>query len=102
MARDESGRRQRDLCRAAGNVVSKAEHVDWKDDYADDDYTERGDYQAEIIDGIERFRWARSADDAHKALGNPRADELGGVPFLNSWGPGIRTAHGCRTMPSTD
>ena len=74
--------------RAAGNVLSKAGHVDWKDDYADDDYTERGDYQAEFIDGIERFRWARSVDDAHKALGNPRADELGAVPFLNSWGPG--------------
>jgi hypothetical protein len=74
--------------RAAGNVLSKTGHVDWKDAYADDDYTERENYQPEFIDGIQRFRWARSVDDVHKALGNPRADELGAVPFLNSWGPG--------------
>jgi hypothetical protein len=32
------------------------------------------------------FRWARSVEDVHRVLGNPRADELGAVPILNSWG----------------
>lgn len=74
--------------RAAGNVLSKTGHVDWQDEYADDDCTERDDYQPEFIDGIKRFRWARSVDDVHRVLDNERADELGAVPFLNSWGSG--------------
>jgi hypothetical protein len=72
--------------RAAGNVLAKAGHVDWKDDYADDDHNERRDYQPAADNGITRFRWARSVDDVHGVLGNDRADELGAVPFLNSWG----------------
>lgn len=74
--------------RAAGDVLSKMGHVDWKDEYADDDYTEREGYRADAADGVRRFRWARSVDDVHRALGNERADELGAVPFLNSWGRG--------------
>lgn len=73
--------------RAAGEVLSKAGHVDWKEEYADDDYKKREDYKADPGDGIKTFRWATSVDDVHKVLGNQRADELGAVPILNSWGP---------------
>jgi hypothetical protein len=74
--------------RAAGGVLRKKGHVDWNQEYADDDYTERDDYSPERVDGIRRFRWARSVEHVHNALGNDRADELGAVPFLNSWGRG--------------
>jgi len=73
--------------RAGGDVLVKG-HVDWKDEYADDDYTERGDYKPAADNGINMFRWARSVEDVHAVLGNERADELGAVPFLNSWGLG--------------
>jgi hypothetical protein len=72
--------------RAAGGILSAKGHVDWKDEYADDDYTERAGYPPESVDGIARFRWAESVEDVHRALQNERADELGAVPFLNSWG----------------
>jgi len=72
--------------RAAGDVLAKSGHVDWDSDYAEDDYTERARYTPDRSDGIQRFRWARSAEEVHRALGNDRADELGALPFLNSWG----------------
>ncbi len=72
--------------RAAGDVLRRSGHVDWKNEYAGDDYTEREHYTPEFIDGITRFRWARSVEDVHAVLGNDKADQLGAVPFLNSWG----------------
>jgi 2-haloalkanoic acid dehalogenase type II len=45
-------------------------------------------YKPDAAEGIKAFRWAKSVDDVHSVLANPRADELGAVPLLNSWGPG--------------
>ncbi len=73
--------------RAGGEVLIAAGHVPWSDPYADDDHTERGGYQPELDAGLTTFRWAQSVDEVHAALGNDRADELGAVPILNSWGP---------------
>ncbi len=73
---------------AAGDVLAKLGHVDWADTYAGDDYTKRAAYTADLKDGIKRFRWAQSVEDIHRVLENPKADELGAVPFLNSWGRG--------------
>jgi hypothetical protein len=67
-------------------VLAKSGHVDWSAEYADDDHTEREDYRPAADNGIRRFRWAQSVDEVHNVLGNARADELGAVPFLNSWG----------------
>jgi hypothetical protein len=39
--------------------------------------------------GIKAFRWAKSVDDVHAVLANPRADKFGAVPILNSWGSGL-------------
>ena len=72
--------------RTAGGVLRKSGHVSWQDDYGDDDHIERSGYTPDRGQGIQRFRWARSVDDVHRALGNDRADELGAVPILNSWG----------------
>ena len=72
--------------RTAGGVLRKSGHVSWQDEHSDDDHTERAGYAAERDEGIQRFRWARSVDDVHQVLGNERADELGAIPFLNSWG----------------
>jgi hypothetical protein len=72
--------------RAAGEVLVKAGHVDWKRAYGDDDHLERAKYQADPADGLRAFRWATSVDDVHQTLANPRANELGAVPVLNSWG----------------
>jgi hypothetical protein len=74
--------------RAAGDILRKSGHVDWRNDYADDDSSERAGYESDRENGIRRFRWARSVDQVHRVLGNERADELGAVPFLNSWGRG--------------
>ncbi len=81
---DESGT----SVHAAGDILAKLGHVDWDDKYAADDYTKRAGYKADVKDGIKRFRWARSVEDVHRVLENPKADELGAVPFLNSWGRG--------------
>lgn len=72
--------------RAAAEILVGAGHVDWKLTYHDDDHVERANYQPDQSDGINTFRWARTVDEVHQALGNPRADELGAVPILNSWG----------------
>ncbi len=71
-------------CRAAGDILKKHGHVDWADEYADDDHTERDGYKPAADNGITRYRWARSVDDVHKVLGY----DGGGVTFLNSWGRG--------------
>jgi hypothetical protein len=47
-------------CRAAGGVLSQSGHVDWSDDHADDDASERASSQPESIDGIKRFGRVRS------------------------------------------
>jgi hypothetical protein len=72
--------------RTAGDVLREAGHVDWKTEYSDDDHTERGRYGPGLDAGIQHFRWALSVDEVHAVLGNARADELGAVPLLNSWG----------------
>jgi hypothetical protein len=72
--------------RSAGDVLSDAGHVSWDDSHADDDHTERDDYKPDPGQGIQHFRWAQSVEEVHSVLGNERADELGAVPFLNSWG----------------
>lgn len=72
--------------RAAGDVLSDSGHVSWEAGFADDDHTERDDYPADRQQGILHFRWAQSVAEVHSVLGNERADELGAVPFLNSWG----------------
>lgn len=74
--------------RAAAEVLLAAGHVPWKDDYADDTVTQREAYAPDPNAGIQAFRWATDVDDVHAVLGNPRADELGAVPILNSWGAG--------------
>lgn len=72
--------------RAGGEVLASAGHVDWKRSYAKDDFHERANYVPDASDGIQRYRWARSVDDVHAVLDNPRGDELGAVAILNSWG----------------
>jgi hypothetical protein len=72
--------------RARGEVLSASGHVPWSEPYADDDYMERAIYQAEAGQGITTFRWAESVEDVHAALDNDKANELGAVPILNSWG----------------
>lgn len=74
--------------RAAAEVLVEGGHVDWKKAYGDDDHLLRGGYEPDAKDGLLAFRWAKTADEVHAALGNPRADELGAVPILNSWGEG--------------
>ena len=72
--------------RSAGGILLEAGHVPWDDSYSDDDHNERKGYASDQEQGISTFRWAQSVDEVHSALGNPRADELGAVPILNSWG----------------
>jgi len=72
--------------RSAGDVLKASGHVSWQADFSDDDHIERGGYAAELTAGIQAFRWAQSVDEVHQVLANDRADELGAVPFLNSWG----------------
>lgn len=72
--------------RSAGDILRASGHVAWKAEYSDDDHNERGTYAADLGAGIQHFRWAQSVDEVHQVLGNDRADELGAVPFLNSWG----------------
>jgi hypothetical protein len=72
--------------RAAAEMLISAGHVVWQDDHADDDASERATYAADVGEGLKAFRWAESVDEVHAVLDNPRADELGAVPFLNSWG----------------
>jgi hypothetical protein len=74
--------------RAAGDVLVGKGHVVWSEEDADDDATERAGYQPEASQGISAFRWAQSIDEVHGVLTNERADELGAVPILNSWGDG--------------
>ncbi|MGW4486500.1 hypothetical protein ACWEOE_21965 [Amycolatopsis sp. NPDC004368] len=74
--------------RAAAEVLKDVGHVKWRSKYADDTWQEREGYTADVKQGIRAFRWARSVDEVHTALGNKRADELGAVPLLNSWGSG--------------
>lgn len=37
-------------------------------------------------DGISAYRWATTVDMVHGVIQSPLADEIGGVPLLNSWG----------------
>lgn len=74
--------------RAAGDILRRLGHVDWATSMADDSVDERAGYTPTRVDGIRRIRWARSVEEVHAALRNPKADLLGAVPFLNSWGRG--------------
>jgi hypothetical protein len=60
--------------------------VVWSEADADDEWQERESYTPDESQGVSVFRWAQSVDDVHAVLGNPRADELGALPILNSWG----------------
>jgi hypothetical protein len=75
--------------RAAAEALVAAGHVPWVDSYADDDFHEREQYTPVLETGIKAFRWAKSVDDVHAVLANPRADKCGAVPILNSWGSGL-------------
>ena len=72
--------------RAAGDVLVKLGHVVWSPDDADDDATERDKYKPDASQGISAYRWAQTVDEVHGVLGNEKADQLGAVPVLNSWG----------------
>jgi len=72
--------------RAAAEVLRDRGHVPWSNTYATDDWHRRAAYTPDAQQGIAAFRWATSVQDVHAVLGNPRADELGAVPVLNSWG----------------
>ena len=74
--------------RAAGDVLSGPGHVDWESDYDDDNCEERRGYTPAADNGIARFRSAQSVEEVHTVLANDKADRLGAVPFLNSWGRG--------------
>jgi hypothetical protein len=39
-----------------------------------------------IDEGISAYRWMSSAVEVRSVLKNPRADRIGAVPLLNSWG----------------
>ena len=71
---------------SGGDVLAATVHVVWSESDADDEWQERESYTPDESQGISVFRWAQSVDDVHAVLGNPRADELGAVPILNSWG----------------
>jgi hypothetical protein len=73
--------------RAAAEVLRSLGHVAWDPDHADDEADARSNYQPQQGEGIAAYRWATSVEEVHAVLGNPKADELGAVPFLNSWGP---------------
>jgi hypothetical protein len=72
--------------RSGGDVLAATGHAVWSESDADDEWQERESYTPDESQGISVFRWAQSVDDVHAVLGNPRADELGAVPILNSWG----------------
>jgi hypothetical protein len=74
--------------RAAGEVLIRAGHVPWNYRLTNGDgsHIVRAGYIPQTAQGITTFRWARSVDDIHAVLGNDRADKLGAVPLLNSWG----------------
>jgi hypothetical protein len=74
--------------RAAAEVLKEQGHVVWEDSYADDDWHAREKYTPALGEGIKMFRWAKSVAEVHAVLQNDRADKLGAVPILNSWGPG--------------
>lgn len=63
--------------RAAGDVLASLGH---RRVYGGHTLPERVD------EGISVYRWATSVDEVHAALGNAKADRLGAVPLLNSWG----------------
>lgn len=72
--------------RAAAAVLRNTGHVPWLADYDHHTVTERYGYKPVRQAGIAAYRWARTVDEVHTVLGNDRADELGAVPVLNSWG----------------
>lgn len=74
--------------RAAAEVLLELGHVPWSETYADDDHVARAAYTPDAKNGLHAYRWAKTVDEVHEVLANPRADELGAVPFLNSWGSG--------------
>ena len=73
--------------RAAAEFLQEQGHVVWSPGDANDDWQARENYTPALGEGIKMFRWAKSVAEVHAVLENPRADELGAVPILNSWGP---------------
>jgi hypothetical protein len=74
--------------RAAAQVLKEMGHVVFDPAHADDDWHARENYTPAISEGVKMFRWAKSVAEVHAVLQNERADKLGAVPILNSWGPG--------------
>lgn len=72
--------------RAAAEVLLKVGHVPWNSSYGNDIWSARSQYVPDVKYGIKAFRWTTSVDEVHAVLGNSRADRLGAVPLLNSWG----------------
>lgn len=74
--------------RAGGEVLIRLGHVPWSPRLANGDgsHIARAGYVPRATAGIHTFRWARSVDDIHAVLGNVRADKLGAISILNSWG----------------
>jgi hypothetical protein len=72
--------------RAAGNVLSNKGHVSWDHVKSHGDHIARGTCTPARNDGIVRYRWATSVDQVHLMLQNGKANRLGAVPVLNSWG----------------
>lgn len=74
--------------RAGGEVLIRNGHVPWSLSLTagDGSHVARAGYTPRAAEGITTFRWAQSVADIHAVLSNPRADRLGAVPVLNSWG----------------
>lgn len=74
--------------RAAGKILAGKGHVPWVNTMTGHSVTARDGYSSKLSEGILKYRWATSVDDIHRVLGNPKADKLGALPILNSWGKG--------------
>jgi hypothetical protein len=72
--------------RAAMDVLRGVGHVSWKASYAQLDVPQRDAVPGVASEGIAANRWATTVDEVHRTLATPLADQLGAVPFVNSWG----------------
>jgi hypothetical protein len=80
--------------RAAMEVLRTTGHVVWTPSYADmntdgeaADAGPRKTLKPDALEGIQTYRWAKTADEVHAALKSPASDRMGAVRVLNSWGP---------------
>jgi hypothetical protein len=72
--------------RAAFDILRDRGHLAWKPSFAADTVAARDARLPDLKDGVAANRWATSVDEIHEVLSSPRADNLGMVPVLNSWG----------------